>query len=205
MDHLGDLLAWVQREAPATHAAIRPPADEATRWAAERRTGGLPWPADVIDLYTRCDGLERTPSGYLLPGYRPLALDEVVQWWEVMLHAEEGGPQPPDGETARDHFFAQLAANPSVELHQLNAARAGTRTGRFIGPWLPVAEDQSGSFLVVDRRRGPRRYCVLEMDEVDVDAGGRSWRRLDALFEDVLGRLVSGDVPVIGGRLVWDE
>lgn len=115
----------------------------------------------------------RTPEGCILPGLRPLSLAEIAEWWQILLISH----YLDDNEIGRhdELFCAQLAANPPADVLELQKEPAGEPLGRFIGPLLPLAEDQSGSFLVADRRRGRRRGCLSLLDKVDGTLGAHSW------------------------------
>lgn len=39
------------------------------------------WPDDLVAFYGSCDGTERTPAGYLFPGYCPDPLSDVGRHW----------------------------------------------------------------------------------------------------------------------------
>lgn len=213
MDTWYRLVRWCEENAPDTFRAIRPPAGHDVLETAQRRTGGWPWPDDVIGFFTRCDGLVRSPAGYLLPGYRPLSLTEVVAEWENQVDRIAAAVSTarisefPDPET----FYAQVAADSHAHYQTEGISAAGLPAGRFITPWLPVAEDQSGSVLVVDRRRGERHGCATAVDKVDADFNARSWPSLSSLLAAVAAALDSGTVvegsryrPVTrGGELAW--
>ncbi|GLW11758.1 hypothetical protein Misp01_68860 [Microtetraspora sp. NBRC 13810] len=213
MDSWDSIVEWCRDNAPNTFSAIRAAKTPDALASAQRRTGGWNWPADVLDFFSRCDGLERTPSGYVFPGFRPLALEEVVAWWETFLIgvSDSGAAFAVDADRAVR--LAQLAADPTSKDRNLNAEPAGTPAGRFISPWLPIAEDQSETFLVVDRRtrKGGQYGCVTEIDDVDADATGVRWPDLSSLLSSVETALGTGApetrtglrAAVSVGSLVW--
>lgn len=194
------ILQWCAENAPATRAAVLTPLDEDALNTAQRRTGGWNWPEEVLAFFEQCNGLERTPAGYILPGYRPMTLDEVVSWWERLLLDARGGKLPEfSSEKECYTYFAQMANDPTPGSRNLNADRAGSPAGQFISAWLPIAEDQDGNFLVVDRRRGPKAGCLTEIDKVDVDFEESHWPSLTALLDAVATSLDTG-APVAGSR-----
>lgn len=185
---------------------------------AQRRTGGWNWPDDVIAFFATCDGAERSPEGYVLPRHRPLSLTDVITNWEMLMSISyDRMPRSFPDEDSRSLFFAQLAneSTPGVVDGSLepNYAKAGTLAGRFISSWLPVAEDQNGSFLVVDRRVGPKFGCLIELDKVDADLAGTVWPGLGLVLGAVNDALTNGtslfggrDLPsVVGGRITWSR
>jgi cell wall assembly regulator SMI1 len=79
-ESLHRITAWCNRHAPATAAAIRPPAS-ADVLSTVQATTGRRWPDDLVAFYGSCDGTERTPAGYLFPGYCPDPLSDVGRHW----------------------------------------------------------------------------------------------------------------------------
>jgi cell wall assembly regulator SMI1 len=207
------LIEWCRANAPATYTAIQQPAGLERLHQAQRRTGGWTWPEDVLDFYTNCDGTSRSPAGYLFPGFRPLSIDEVVSWWRDLVIIHIAGDEVRGKVEDLEHYLNQLVANPAPAQAAYYSSLAGTTTGQYIAQWLPVAEDQSSSFLVVDRRprRGGQYGCVTAIDDVDMDAGEERWRNFDALLESTVAALEGGTAEQVsgltanvhGGRLVW--
>lgn len=118
-------------------------------------------------------------------------------------------------EEERGRHYAQLANDPTpdLDLGELdpNFARAGTAAGRFVSSFLPIAEDQSGSYLMADRRAGMDFGRIFSFDKVDADVGGSWWPNLQQLLTAVADSLDAGSavpgmhwIPVAsGGRIVW--
>ena len=213
MDAWTRILQWCEQNARKTFDAIREPRGEDDLNTSQRRTGGWNWTHDVIDFYSRCDGLDRTPAGYLFPGFRPLSLAEVVEHWEggVDQVATTDSDVRPSSFPERDVYYAQVAADSASRYLDLGIAEAGTPAGRFVTPWLPIAEDQSGSFLVADRRRGGHRGLLIEVDKVDADHNARIWPSLTFLLGAVATALETSSVvagsryvpAVVAGELAW--
>lgn len=124
----------------------------------------------------------------------------------MTVHYPEAAPLMELPEPARGERFAQLANDVTADDPN-SAAPAGTEVGVFIPLWLPVAEDQSGSYLMVDRRRGPLFGCVVVSDKVDGDFGAKRWSSFSALADEAATALEqkSGGfrVHAAGGRLIW--
>jgi hypothetical protein len=210
---LAKLRTTLASAAPVTLAAIRVPADETSLNAAQRGTGGWNWPADVLQFYIECDGLDRSPDGILLPGYRPLSLAEIIGTWEMMLSAaKHTGPPPDMSGDDRELFYGQLAVPLSVDDPSMS--QAGTPVGVFSAALLPIAEDQSGSFMIVDRRRGADFGCIAEFDKVDGTLmAAKVANSLDEILLSVEHALSSGGIvremrqmpKAVGGRVTWSR
>ena len=213
-----DIADWCTQHAPKTRAAITALAPLDRRHRAQRATGGWPWPVDVDAFYEWCDGTVRTPEGYLLAGLRPLSVDEVVESWRInMTTLLPEWPAAVDDvtEPERELFFAQLAADvgTAAAADSPNHAPAGTTAVTFVPAFLPIAEDQSGSYLMVDRRNKRRYGCVVLFDKVDGDIDEPRWDSLFSLAGETARSLRSGS-PVagtrlrpwaVGGRLTWSR
>ncbi len=200
MDPWVRIKKWCAEYAPITSATIRDPLGEDALHAAQRNSGGYNWPPDVLAFYSQCDGTERSPASYVLPGFRPMTLDEIVTWWGQLVTMNQSlSSAPPTDATARHAHLAQLAATPMVPRN-FNAEPAGSPVGQFIAAWLPIAEDQNGSFLIIDRRRGANSGCVIEMDKVDFDIGSHRWASLTELLGATADGLESA-VPLADTRL----
>ena len=219
------IIGWLGDNAPATAEAIRAPAGEQELADAQQETGGS-WPADVVAFYRLCNGTERSSAGYLLPGFCPLPLHGPHQlgsvtgswsWRQEWLAdaAREWAAQPPDPREENLRRVAGLGPAPNpFDTTELDAAPAGTRAMLWLPSWLPIAEDQSGSLLVCDRRWKPRTHhgAVAEFDREEGFSQDAPWRSLSALASATFtalrtGRAVSGTRlhPVaVGSRLTWD-
>lgn len=209
---------WCQEHAPETAATIRAPADnEVFNWA-HSCTAPMTWPDPLWAFYAWCDGAERAPAGCLWPGFRPLSLVELVETWRELMRAwfPDTSPSPSTPEDDLGRAFGQQAIDLHVvdpELDRLYRAPAGTAIHTFIPALLPVAEDQSGSLLVCDRRPKPRshRGAIAVFDRVDGYVQDAPWRNLTALASATATALRTGNVvagtrshPVaLGGRLTW--
>ncbi len=213
------IAAWCGEHAPETAAAIRPPAPtEVLNWA-HGATAPSDWPDALWAFYAWCDGTERTPAGYLWPGFRPLPLLEVVETWRELMRIWFPDTTPPIDHPEDDlpRAFAQQA----IDLYGADAELAalmgepGRPCDRFLPGMLPIAEDQNGSFLVCDRRGrlrdGYGAIAVFDRDEgYTHDAPWRGLKQLAAATARALptGRAVDGTRvhPVaLGGRLTWSR
>lgn len=205
-------MRWCSEQAPSTASAIRPPQSEDVLWESYGATGGISWPSDVVAFYQWCDGTERTPEGYLFPGFRPLHVTEVAEVWQMFMVTEFSEAQRATSLTGmpRSAAFSEIAAEVSGSLEE-SSAKAGTEAGRFLPSLLPVAEDQSGSYLMTDGRLGPRRGTIFVYDRDEADYNARRWRNLGALCVKVHEAMVKDSVvsgsryrpTALGGRLEW--
>ncbi len=209
---------WCAENASETGRAILPEGPTLELDAAQGRTGGYPWPEDILAFYEWCNGTLRTPNGYILPGLRPLRVAEIVSSWEEDMissyaHlAAENSPPSSEEPDARGTFFAQLGAN-AIAAESFDANKvAGSTTGGFIPSLLPVAEDQSGSYLMIDRRGGKAFGAAVLYDKVDADLNDvPRWKSFLALSRATLQALISETpeeqtdlTPIaLGGRLTW--
>ena len=194
-------MQWCSQNARKTFEAIREPKGKEDLNAGQRRTGGWNWPDDVIDFYSRCDGLDRTPAGYLFPGFRPISLTEVVEEWErgvdQVAQIDSNAKLPSFQE--QEVYYAQVAADSGPRYRDLGIADAGVPAGRFVTPWLPIAEDQSGSTLVADRRRGDHNGNLIEIDKVDSDYNAHTWPSLTILL-DAVATALEANSTIAGSR-----
>jgi cell wall assembly regulator SMI1 len=189
-----DIVQWCRRNAPATAAAIRPPADTAMLRQAVAATSGR-WPDDLGTWYQLADGTERTPHGYLLPSYCPMPLQNVIEHWRMWLdvgrdlralrRAEDEDPW----KQAADRSLGVVPEGHDEVFARLQTEPAGTAAGMFLPSFVPIAEDQSGSDLFVDTRHGESHGCVARYDNVDVDYQGRQWPSVTAMLTDVADAL----------------
>jgi cell wall assembly regulator SMI1 len=189
-----DIVRWCRSNAPATAAAIRPPADGATRRRAVAATSGR-WPDDLWRWYQLADGTERTPDGYLLPSYCPMPLYAVMSHWVMWV------------DIGRD--LRAWAGDPGDAVARLQTEPAATAAGMFLPSFVPIAEDQSGSDLIVDTRHGEAHGCVTEYDKTDADNSGPRWPSVTAMLTDVAEALHATSPigywqpEVEDGRLNW--
>lgn len=214
-ESLHRITAWCNRHAPATAAAIRPPAS-ADVLSTVQATTGRRWPDDLVAFYGSCDGTERTPAGYPFPGYCPDPLSDVgrhwTRWqtsWAGVVIALE------DDETDQEERRVRraLGAGPVTEIYDLDrlmAEPAGATASRFLPAFVPFAEDQSGDDLFVDTRSGPQHGCVTEYLKGDADSHGPLWPSVTAMLAAVAHALdTDGRVgywrPIVeSGQLHWD-
>ncbi|WP_224389042.1 SMI1/KNR4 family protein [Pseudonocardia sp. ICBG1293] len=212
MDPWESLAEWCEEHALKTRSAILPPSTSYEISAAQGGTGGILWPEDVLAFYEWRNGLERTPDGYLFPGLRPLRIDEVVANWQSFMDIayEDVRPSPPPRDAdSRMTFYGQLAVDV---IGPECAQPAGSVTGRFIPSLLPIAEDQNGSYLMIDRRGGKEFGAAVFYDKVDADLNDAPrWKSFLALSRATLQAVISetpeeqtGLTPIaLGGRLIW--
>jgi cell wall assembly regulator SMI1 len=202
------IVDWCRAHAPATSAAIRPAADPAAVRAAEELTGAR-WPAELHAWYRLADGTERTPAGYVLPGYRPLPVDELARTWrarqEFAVQAAAAAARRPDPIAAA---LGGEAEDP-YDVNLLQRQPAGTPAGLFLPSFLPIAEDQSGSDLFVDTRPGLSSGCITEFVKGDADSWGPRWKSVATMLENVADALHAArsagpwHPEVDGQRLSW--
>jgi cell wall assembly regulator SMI1 len=178
------IVGWCREHAPATAAAIRPPASAALLARAEAATGGA-WPEDLRVWYALADGTERTPAGYLLPFHCPLPLRSVMTHWRMW-----------------QEIWASLRRQETEleDVARLEAEPAGTVASMFLPSFVPIAEDQSGSDLFVDTRSGDLHGCVTEFVKGGADWDGPVWPSVAAMLADLATGLDAGR-PVGGWRL----
>ena len=109
----------------------------------------------------------------------------------------------------REGAFSEIAGEVSVGLPR---DKAGSEAGTFIPAFLPIAEDQSGSYLMVDQRPGPQRGCVFIFDRDEADTSAVRWRSFADLCKKTY-KAMQDDVVVegtkyrpvgFGGRLTWE-
>lgn len=217
------IAAWLKANAPVTANAIRPPAPEPLIRSLEAEAPNG-WPGGLSALYRLADGAERSTAGYIYPRYRPLPLDEARRTRQMLL-----GIEAQVGEAANAAFERELSSPLHRNLRAMSpggvplpepqkpydpakaeADDAGTRASFFISPFLPIAEDGSGDFLFVDLRGGRQHGCVGEYFKGDADWRPAIWPSVEALLEDILSSLESGQPvfssrpSVVDGSLTWE-
>ncbi|MFI7285137.1 SMI1/KNR4 family protein [Streptomyces anulatus] len=168
---------WLAEHAPATCAALAPPADPADIAATERAIG-RPLPKPLVMSLLRHDGL-RDQCGSLLPGfYRPISARRIADEWRLFtgfhdrLTAEEKGDEV-DSDFMDMGFSGVLYGHPQL---------------------IPIARDVGGGYLVLDQRPEIYRGRVHQADATEgVMRGSREvWASLPVLMETVAASLETG-------------
>ena len=138
-DAWGDIAGWLAGRAPASLAAVRPPAGP-DRLAAAEAELGFPLGPDLAAWWSRHDGAT-FDGGQVLPSYVPYGIDAMLasrrMWLEVA-----------------DEAWGDWARIAGAEQP------AGGMAWAFLPELVPIAFDGSGNDLVVDFRHGPLRGCI---------------------------------------------
>ena len=202
-----DIVNWLNINAPATVKTIRSPAPEPLiRSFEEAATNG--WPRDLSTLYRLFDGAEPSTAGYILPGYRPLPLEEAEKNRQMMLSmwAQVGADFNAEFERRKSSpIYRNLrevgeahSSVPVSEPHKpydpadAEADEAGTRAWMFISSFLPIADDNAGDFLFVDLRAGRQHGCVSEYFKEEADWRPAIWSSVEELLDETLTSLRTG-------------
>lgn len=166
---------WLQTHAPATAAALRPPASPEDVSRAEKSTGVV-WPQQLRTWFRLHDGWDRDVWASVLPGWSsPMSVERAVEAWQVHQDVMQ--------EIAADHEgSADLLAQGVQD-------EAGQPAGVFLPSFVPVDEDQSGTYLFVDCRLGPRHGCVTQWDKYEGDGSGSGWWSIAQMLSDVADHL----------------
>ncbi|MGW4825858.1 SMI1/KNR4 family protein [Streptomyces sp. NPDC004227] len=150
---------WLVEHAPATYAALAPPADPADIAAVERVIG-RPLLKPLVMSLLRHDGLlDRRFS--LLPGfYKPMSACEIAAEWQRFTSFYDKRTADEEGEEA-DYDFMKIGASDVLYGHpQL----------------IPIARDVRGGCLVLDHRPEIDRGRVHEADaEQGLRPSGKWW------------------------------
>ncbi|MFB7288919.1 hypothetical protein [Actinacidiphila glaucinigra] len=187
---------WLAEHAPATYAALAPPADPAAI-AATECVIGRPMLKPLVMSLLRHDGL-LDQRGSLLPGfYRPISAREIAAEWQRFTGFYDKRTADEAGEEA-DHDFVKIGASSVLYGHpQL----------------IPIARNLGGGHLVLDHRP--------EIDRGRVHAAGAAegimrvphemWTSLPLLMEMIATSLKTNQplnnyTPVVDReqRLYWD-
>jgi cell wall assembly regulator SMI1 len=206
-----EIVAWCRQHAPETANAIRPPAGSAVLREVQASTTGE-WPEDLHAWYTLMDGTQRSPAGYVLPGYCPLPLDAVrshSSMWRKYLEAVAASP-PDEAADRRTLALGGTPQRPADDIARVESQPAGSVASMFLPSFIPIAEDQSGSDMFVDTRTGPLYGCVTEFFKGNADFAGPAWSSVSAMLADVaeglrVGRPVKRRQPVVSDQqLHWE-
>ncbi|MGW4047607.1 SMI1/KNR4 family protein [Streptomyces sp. NPDC004721] len=138
---------WLAEHAPATYAALAPPADPADIAGAERVIG-RPLLKPLVMSLSRHDGL-LDQLGSLPPGfYRPMSAREIAAAWQLLTGFYDKRTADEKGEEA-DYDFMKIGVSSVLYGHpQL----------------IPIARDVSGGYLVLDHRPEIDRGRVHEAE-----------------------------------------
>jgi cell wall assembly regulator SMI1 len=177
--------SWLERYAPATFAALEPPADPADISAAEESIG-MPFPEPLVESLHRHAG-----TGYrdlLPPFYWLCGPQEIARTW---------------------HMLTRINGVPAVdeETHDGDVGRWWQGPWWHRG-WLPFAADGGGGQLVIDQRPvGGRPGWIGERDKVDGGQFGKHemWSSLPVLFDRVATAMETGEVLDSYERTVTEE
>ncbi|WP_097968684.1 SMI1/KNR4 family protein [Streptomyces sp. or20] len=188
---------WLAEYAPATCAALAPPADPADIAAAERVIGRPLLKSLVVSLL-RHDGFLDPFQGSLLPGsYRWTSAREIAAAWQLLTgfydkrEADERGKEA-DNDFVKLGFSSVLYGHPQL---------------------IPIARDLGGGHVVLDHRPGADRGRVHEAEAVEGVMRGshEMWASLPALMEAIATSLetfrpLNGNMPAVDEeqRLYWD-
>ncbi|MFE7711875.1 SMI1/KNR4 family protein [Streptomyces sp. NPDC057486] len=187
---------WLAEHAPATYAALAPPADPADI-AATERVIGRPLLKPLVMSLLRHDGL-LDQRGWLLPGfYRPMSAREIAAAWQLFTGFYDKRTADEEGEEA-DYDFMKLGFSSVLSGHpQL----------------IPIARDVRGGCLVLDHRPEIDRGRVHEAEAVEglMRVPHEMWTSLPLLMEAIATTLetsqpLNGYTPAVDEeqRLYWD-
>ncbi|MFD1833172.1 SMI1/KNR4 family protein [Streptomyces desertarenae] len=188
---------WLAEHAPATYAALAPPAGPADIAAAERVIG-RPLLKPLVLSLLRHDGLLDQRSR-LLPGfYRPMSAREIAAEWQRFTGFYDKHTADEEGEEA-DYDFMKIGVSSVLYGHpQL----------------IPIARDVRGGCLVLDHRPGidyRGRVHEAEAEEGLIRVSHEMWTSLPLLMEAIATSLETNQplndyTPVVDEeqRLCWD-
>ncbi|MCX4696223.1 hypothetical protein [Streptomyces sp. NBC_01408] len=187
---------WLAEHAPATRAALAPPAAPADIAAAERVIG-RPLLKPLVASLSRHDGLLDRRS-VLLPGfYRPLSARETAAEWQLFTGFHDAPTTEAEGGEADLEFMRTGASRVLYGHPQL----------------IPVARDVRGALLVLDHRPETDRGRVHEAEAVEgvVRGSHAMWTSLPVLLDALAlsletTRPLDGYTPAVDEehRLHWD-
>ena len=180
---------WLADKAPATFAALEPPASNAEIRAAERAVG-LEFPAPLAESLRRHAG---TGDAELIPTFSLINPAKISSEWQLMTRIA--------GRTATaDEGSPGVARDPEDDDHWWHPQ------------WIPIGADGGGDGLVIDQRANGHTGRVGERFKVDGGVFHRdpAWRSLPALLAHIAhcletGEKFDGDTAVVeDGLLCWD-
>jgi cell wall assembly regulator SMI1 len=188
---------WLAEHAPATYAALAPPADPADIAAVERVIG-RPLLKPLVMSLLRHDGL-LDQRGSLLPGfYRPMSAREIAAAWQLFTG-----------------FYDKRAADEKGDEADYDFMKIGSSSVLYGHPQLiPIARDVGGGYLVLDHRPEIDRGRVHEAEVVEgiMRVSHEMWTSLPLLMEAIATSLetnqpLNGNTPVVDEeqRLYWDS
>lgn len=187
---------WLAEHAPATYAALAPPADPADI-AATERVVGRPLLKPLVALLLRHDGF-LDQRFLLVPGfYTPMSACEIANEWQ-RLSFYDARTEDEEGEEA-DEEFVRIGSSSVLYGHP---------------QMIPFARDVTGGRLVIDHRPENDRGRVHETEPTEGIMRGphEMWTSLPVLMEAVANSLESGQpldgyTPAVdeGQRLCWDR
>lgn len=187
---------WLVEHAPATYAALAPPADPADVAAAERVIG-RPLLKPLVMSLSRHDGLLDQRFSLLPGSYRPMSAREMATEWQLFTGFYDKRTADEEGGEA-DYDFMRTGASDVLYGHpQL----------------VPIARDLRGGCLVLDHRPEIDRGRVHQAEaEQGLMRGSREmWTSLPVLMEAIATSLETNQplddyTPVVDEeqKLCWD-
>ncbi|MFE7244761.1 SMI1/KNR4 family protein [Streptomyces sp. NPDC057580] len=187
---------WLAEHAPATYAALAPPADPADIAATERAIG-RPLLKPLVMSLLRHDGL-LDQRGSLLPAfYRPMSAREITAAWHLLTG-----------------FYDQCMADEKGDEADYDFMKIGSSSVLYGHPQLiPIARDLGGGHLVLDHRPEIDRGRVHEAEAVEgiMRVSHEMWTSLPMLMEAIATSLETNQAlndytPVVDEeqRLDWN-
>ncbi|MFG3260395.1 SMI1/KNR4 family protein [Streptomyces sp. NPDC048172] len=163
---------WLAAHAPATFAALAPPA-KPERIAAAEEAIGLAFPEPLKESLLRHDG--SADASVLPPFWSLLGAEAVEENWELRVEIYEDELEEEEEDDEDD---------PESEF--------GPWWNRA---WIPFAKDGAGDYLVIDLRPGPRAGRIGNADH---ELGGHfkdfpMWSSLPALLDATATSLETGE------------
>ena len=159
---------WCAVNAPATAAALKPPASPDTRTSAEKSTG-REWPSELHEWFTLHDGVSE-PGVPLVPNYPPLSVEQSLDVWDSF------------GELMSEQYEASYFDPDARSIALGESEPAGREAMMFLPSFIPIcgADD---FYLFVDLRLGSMSGCVTGWDHTAADQQGPIWPSITAMVE----------------------